>query len=263
MNAVCQRWRVRRDSYRPAGEPIRTRDYEVAAIATDRVARTFIEQHHYSASYPAARARFGLYRRGELVGVSVLSQPPSQAALDAALPFGGKDARAELGRLVLLDNVPANGESYFQARCFELAREAGFEAVVSHSDPWPRTNAEGRTVFLGHYGCVYQSLNATYCGLTPRRTIKLLPDGTVLSARALTKLRLQERGWRYVVEMLLEHGAAAPEGDWRAWVTRSVAAVTRTHRHPGCHRYIFCLDRRLRRHLPASLPYPKPFLVAA
>lgn len=263
MNAVlCQRWRDRRDSYRPAGEPIRTSLYEVAAIPDDTTARAFVERHHYSSSFPAARARFGLYRRGELVGVSVLSQPPSQAALEAALPFGG-EGRAELGRLVLLDDVPANGESFFQARCFELARAAGFTAVVSHSDPWPRTNAAGARVFAGHLGIIYQALNATYRGLTPRRTVKLLPDGTVLSARALTKLRLRERGWRYVVELLLRHGAPAPAGDWREWCASAIGAVTRTHRHPGNHRYVWALDRRLRRHLPDGLPYPKALRCAA
>lgn len=263
MTAVlCQRWRAHRDSYRPAGEPIRTREYEVAAIADDTTARAFVEAHHYSRSFPAARARFGLYRRGELVGVTVLSQPPSQAALEAALPFGGA-GRAELGRLVLLDDVPANGESFFVARCFELARRDGFTAIVSHSDPEQRTTSDGHFVFAGHYGCVYQSLNAVYCGRTPARTWRLLPDGSVLSARALSKLRLRDRGWRYVVDQLVQHGAPAPEGDWREWVTRAVSQVSRTFRHRGTHRYVWSLDRRLRRHLPASLPYPKPMQVAA
>jgi hypothetical protein len=262
LTASCQRWRERRDSYRPAGEPIRTRLYEVATISSDSVARAFVEQHHYEHSFPAARARYGLYRGGELVGVSVLSQPPSQAALDAALPFGGA-GRAELGRLVLLDDVPSNGESFFVARCFELARSAGFTAIVSHSDPVPRSTADGRLIFRGHYGCVYQSLNAVYRGLTPARTRRLLPDGTVLSARALTKLRLRERGWRYALDLLLRHGAPEPAGDWRAWVARAVGAVTRTQRHRGSFRYVWALDRRLRRHLPASLPYPKLVLPEA
>ena len=261
MNApLCQRWRDRRDSYRPAGEPIATRLYEVAEIesdGSDTIARTFVERHHYSGSYPAARARFGLYRSGELVGVSVLSQPPSQAALDAALPFGGN--RVELGRLVLLDDVPANGESWFLARCFELARHDGFEALVAHSDPEPRANADGVLVFPGHLGTIYQATNAVYCGRTPARTWRLLPDGTVLSARMLSKLRLRERGWRYGVELLLEHGA--PEQrlgeDWRAWVTRAVHAVSRTYRHRGNHRYVWALQRSARRFLPPAQAYPK------
>src|SRR5262245_59609071 len=69
------RWRNRSSSFRPAGELIRTADYDVAAIATDREAKAFVERHHYSASYPAARFRFGLYRQAELVGVAVFSVP--------------------------------------------------------------------------------------------------------------------------------------------------------------------------------------------
>lgn len=255
---ACQRWRDRMGTYRPAGEPIRTADYEVSEIATDREARAFVERHHYSASYPAARARYGLHRSGELVGVAVLSHPASEAALAAALPLPcDRLAKAELGRLVLLDDVPANGESWFMARAFELARQDGFEAIVSHSDPEQRRTSTGQIVFGGHLGLIYQATNATYCGRTPARTWRLLPDGTVLSARGLSKLRLKEKGWRYVVELLLEHGAPPPAGDWREWCTLAIETVSRTFRHRGTHRYVWSLDRRLRRYLPASLPYPK------
>ena len=37
-----QRWRLRRDSYRPAGEPINPRLYEVAELVGDREAKSFI-----------------------------------------------------------------------------------------------------------------------------------------------------------------------------------------------------------------------------
>lgn len=256
--ASCQRWRDRRGAYRPAGEPIRTADYEVSEIATDREARAFVERHHYSRSFPAARARYGLHRHGELVGVAVLSHPPSEAALAAALPLPcDRLAKVELGRLVLLDDVPANGESWMVARVFELARRAGFEAVVSHSDPQSRQTTSGNVVFIGHVGTVYQSLNATYCGRTPARTQRLLPDATVLSARAISKLRLRDKGWRYVVDLLVSHGAPPPSGDWRTWVTVAIATITRPVRHRGNHRYAWALDRRLRRHLPESQTYPK------
>ncbi len=265
MSALaCQRWRDQRDSYRPAGELIRTALYDVAPIASDRVARAFVEQHHYSGSFPAARARFGLYRRGELVGVAVLSQPPSQAALEASVPLPVDNAaRAELGRFVLLDDVPANGESWFLARCFDLARRDGFEGIVAHSDPERRTTREGALVFGGHLGTIYQATNATYCGRTPARTWRLLPDGTVLSARALSKLRARDKGWRYVVELLLEHGAPSPAGDWRAWCAAAVGQVSRPYRHRGNHRYLWALDRWLLRHLPAAQPYPKQLALGA
>lgn len=253
---VCQRWRDRRGSYRPAGEPIATRLYDVARVC-EATARTFVLEHHYSGSFPAARARYGLMRGGELAGVAVLSQPPSEAALDAALPLPCERlARAELGRFVLLDDVPANGESWFLARVFELAREDGFAAIVAHSDPEPR-RAGGMVVFPGHIGTIYQATNACYRGRTPARTWRYFDDGTVLSARALSKLRARDCGWRYVVEQLIAHGAPAPTGDWCTWCRAAVDGTTRPVRHRGNHRYVWALDRALRRHLPASEAYPK------
>jgi hypothetical protein len=80
MPQGAQRWNDRRDSYRPAGEPIRTADFDVVEILSDNVARAFVERHHYSKSYPAARFRFGFYRRAELVGVAVFSVPCNDAS---------------------------------------------------------------------------------------------------------------------------------------------------------------------------------------
>jgi hypothetical protein len=255
---TCQRWRDRRGTYRPAGEPIRTSAYEVAPIAEDRVARAFVERHHYSGSYPAALARYGLHRRGELVGVAVLSMPQSMAALEATVPLPCPTAaKAELGRLVLLDDVPANGESWFLARAFELAARDGFEGIGSHSDPTPRTDRSGAVIFPGHIGTIYQATNATYVGKSNPHTLRLFEDGSVFTNPTWGKLRLRKRGWRYAMELLLEHGAPEPTGEWRAWVTRAVHAVTRGLRHHGNHRYVWALDKRLRRHLPESLAYPK------
>jgi len=229
--------------------------YEVARIPGDKEARAFVERHHYSGSYPAARARFGLHRGSELVGVAVLSQPASQAALDKALPYPGAN-RAELGRFVLLDDVPANGESWFLARAFELARADGFDAVVAHSDPEPRT-VQGRTLFAGHVGTIYQATNAVYRGKTNAASLRILLDGTILSPRALSKVRAKDKGWKYVVENLVARGAPEPSGDWDEWVTLAVRHVSRRFRHPGNHRYVWALDRALRKLLPRPMPYPK------
>jgi hypothetical protein len=256
MSSHCQRWRDRRGSYRIAGEPICTRHYEISTIASDRIASAFVVAHHYAGSYVAARMRVGLYRAGELVGVAVFSQPASQAALDAALPLPDVK-RTELGRFVLLDDVPANGESWFLARCFELARRAGFGAIVAHSDPEPRRGMGGHLIFPGHAGTIYQSTNAIYVGRTPTRTWRLFADGSVFSARAWSKLRRRERGWQYAAALLEAHGASKPAGDWTTWVRTSVDHVTRPFRHRGTHRYLWALEPRLRRHMPAALAYPK------
>ena len=251
----CQRWRGGRASYRPAGETIVTARYEVSPIEDDTTAKAFVVAHHYAKSYPAARFRVGLYTGGALVGVAVLSVPMSEGALR---PFHTSDA-VELGRLVLLDAVPANGESWFLGRVFELLRAEGLGAVVSFSDPEVRTNAAGVPVFLGHAGTCYQASNAVYTGKATPRTLHLLPDGTVLSARTVQKIRARERGWHHAVAQLVAHGASAPanDTDLRAWLAGEMPRVTRRRRHGGNHRYLFPLDRSARRACPASLPYPK------
>lgn len=253
-----QRWREGRDRYRPAGETINPARYDVAALESDAVAKRFILEHHYSGTYPAARFRFGLYRGADLVGVAVFSHPCSNAVLTKVFPGPALEA-VELGRFVLLDDVEGNGETWFLARCFDGLRRAGIRGVVSFSDPLPRVTAAGRRVFPGHVGTIYQAHNARYTGRGDSRRLHLLPDGQVLSHRAVQKLRRDERGWHYVVEQLLRAGAPAfpsDAGDRQAWVARALAAVTRSVRHPGNHRYCWPLDRRREIALPA-LPFPK------
>lgn len=68
---VCQRWRQRKSTYRPAGELARINplEFEVAAIdgaGSDTLVKAFVEAHHYSGSMPAAKQRVGLYRRSEM-----------------------------------------------------------------------------------------------------------------------------------------------------------------------------------------------------
>lgn len=255
ITPVAQRWRDRASSYRPAGELIATRYYEVAAIADDTTAKRFVVTHHYEGSYPAARVRVGLYRRDELVGVAVFSQPANDLSL-RPLP-GGSAENVQLGRFVLLDDVPANGETWFLARAFELLRADGFAGVVSFSDPMPRTSADGRVTFRGHVGTIYQAFNGVYLGRARGDVLKLLPDGRVLHNRALAKVRAKDRGWRYVVDQLVAYGAPEPRGELRSWLADVVGTVTRRVKHPGNHKYVWAIDRRLRKHLPPSKPYPK------
>jgi hypothetical protein len=162
ITPVVQRWRARRDLYRPAGEVINTAHYEVAPIA-DREAKLFVEANHYSGSMPAARWCFGLFWGGLLVGVAVFSHPVNDRVLTSVLP-GAAIESVELGRLVLQDLVPGNGESFFVARCFDALRKEGLVGVVSFSDPVPRTTAAGASIFRGHAGVVYQALSAVFTG---------------------------------------------------------------------------------------------------
>ena len=257
--AKCQRWRDGRASYRPAREVIDTRAMEVAPIASDKVARAFVERHHYSATYPAARRRFGLYLAADLVGVAVFSVPVRREVLR---PLPDPSAAADLGRFVLLDHVGANAETWFLARCSDLLRREGWCGFVSFSDPFARTARDGSTVFAGHVGTIYQASNAVFLGQSGPNTLRLLPDGRVFSRRAESKIRSRDVGWQYGVETLVRAGAPAPPATdssaaLASWLREALPQVTRSARHPGCLKYVFGLDKSTRRALPPSMPYPK------
>ena len=251
-----QRWRSRRTSYRPKEEVIRTSDYEIARIVRDREAQAFIEEHHYSKSYPAARFRFGLYRHEKLMGVAVFSHPCNDAVLTNVFRCRAVDA-VELGRFVLLDEVPANGETWFLGRCFELLRRESLAGVVSFSDPVPRTSLTGEIVHPGHIGTIYQAFNGCYLGRGSRRTLMLLPDGSVLNARTVQKIRRIERGWKYAAGLLEKFGAEPLNNDPEVWLDRWLPALTRPLHHPGNHKYAWPLQQSARKSMPSSLPYPK------
>ena len=162
----CQRWHGGRDSYQHPDSVIQTDRFAVEPIG-ELQAKAFVVRHHYSASYPAARFRAGLFRQSgprghELVGVAVFSVPMNQRVVPARCGVEPNDG-VELGRFVLLDDVAGNGETWFLARAFrELRTELGVKAVVSYSDPVPRAAADGRLVMPGHVGTIYQAHNAAY-----------------------------------------------------------------------------------------------------
>lgn len=258
---TVQRWTLGRESRRPAGELIRPSAYDVVECEDDATPRAFVERHHYSGSWVAARFRFLLYQRGELTGAAVFSVPASGAAHRAVWPTLAPDEAIDLGRFVLEESVPGNGESWFIARCFErlCGRVVG---IASCADPVARETAAGVRVFPGHLGIIYQSTNGRYTGRTGPATLRLLPDGRVLSNRAQGKLIRRERGWRRAAAELERFGAEPLRDgeDAAAWLRRWRPLLTRPLRHPGNHRYLWCLDRRRRREVlgrHAALPYPK------
>jgi hypothetical protein len=259
-----QRWLEGQPSFRPPSEPIRTRDYDVALIADDTTVKRFVLEHHYEGSYPSARVRIGLYRHGELVGVAVFSTPGQPLVLTNVFPTLPTAALAELGRFVLLDEVPGNGETWFLGQAFRLLRERGYLGIVSFSDPVARPSPTGEIVFPGHIGTIYQAHNAVYLGRSTPQTKRLFPDGRIYSQRAKSKARNGESGAGYASAILERYGAPAAPDDpeaRRAWVAEWVPKLTRPFRHRGCYRYAWTLNRRYRHLLAtpdaASQPYPK------
>ena len=279
----CQRWTARRASYRPAGEPFDPSAYEVADIGDDTTARAFVEAHHYSASYPAARFRYGLYSRsslhgregGRLVGVAVFSTP-ARAEVTTNWMRGEPAEHVELGRFVLLDHVRANAESWMIARCFDRLRGEGITGVVSFSDPCPRVlpGPDGRPerVFGGHIGTIYQATNAVYAGRSRARMLRLFASGPargrVFSDRTAAKLRAADRGHAGAAAQLVAAGAEPPQrfadgsadpDALRAWADLWIPRVCVPMRHRGNHRYLHALRSGVlnERAMREVRPYPK------
>lgn len=119
ITPLCQRWVSGRHAWRPAGELFTPAAFEVAPMASAAEARAFVKAHHYSGSCSSTVRLHGLYARGgALVGVAVFSSPQADAVLR---PWTRKTA-LELGRLVLLDAVPGNAESWFVRRALDAIR---------------------------------------------------------------------------------------------------------------------------------------------
>lgn len=255
ITRAVQRWNLRKPKYVPVGEVIQPAHYEIIEIS-DALAKGFVLNHHYSSAYPAARRRFGLFRGSNLVGVAVFSHPCNERTITNV--FGCEKAidGLELGRFVLLDSVPANGESWFLARCREILKP-DYVGVVSFSDDMPRTAEGGEVIFPGHIGTIYQASNAAFLGRGTARTLRLLPDGKVISDRTIQKIRKGERGWQYGVEILRVFGAdACPSDDLRrrVWLTYWLGQLTRNLQHHGNLKYAWSFSKKVKL---LSLPYPK------
>lgn len=255
ITPVVQRWRGGRSSYRPAGEPVAARDLDVGPSRDHQGMKAFVVAHHYAARAGSIVRGFEVHWGGQLAGVALFSV----CARRFVPPFGTAAAWLTLGRFVLLDDVGGNGETIVLGEIFRALRSEGFAGVVSFSDPHRRVALDGRVILPGHVGTIYQAHNGIYTGRSKSETKHLLPDGTLFEARAAQKVRTGDQGHAYARRILEANGAEPLRSgeDAGAWVTRWRAALCRPFLHRGNHRYLWALAKRDRRHLPASLPYPK------
>lgn len=268
----CQRWSNGRHSWRPVHEGgFNPRRYRLMEVP-ERDARRFVEAHHYSRSFPAARMSFGLFEGHHLVGAAVLGVPMHPRVLTKPFPTLDPNSAAELSRLVLLDEVPANAESFVLGRLFRLTAAHGLRGLVAFSDPQPRIVA-GTPLLPGHIGHVYRVTGGRYLGRATKRTITVLPDGTVLTARAQSKVcrgergaagvraRLCQLGARPLADMVAESAGLGIDLTPARWLDLALDGLgARRVRHRGCHRFVWPVgDRGWRRRCPigmVELPYP-------
>ena len=156
---LSMRWHHAHNRYRPSLETINPAHYTVEVIG-ESTAKAYICREHYSHQYPPARLRVGLFHKTpsspeRLVGACVFSVPIQPAAIPA-YSHQPSSTGIKLGRLMLSEEVPGNGESFFIARALRLFHQAlpEIRVLISYSDPVSRI-INGETVKRGHVGCSY------------------------------------------------------------------------------------------------------------
>lgn len=265
-----KRWEYRRERWAPpeSRDLFRPAEFGVEIIS-EAAARELVRQHHYSGSFPAARLSVGLFRKTGVapavpVGVAVFSVPMQQASITRYTGLPAADG-VELGRFICTPEVAFNGETWFLRRALSILRaEKTVSAVLSYADPLERHTAGGELTKPAHVGQIYQAHNATFAGRAGARWLWIDRDGQVVSARALSKIRLQECGHAYAERQLVAAGAeqrrhSEAPSDWLKRVLRE--PQFRRVRHPGNFAYAFGLTRTARvviqRTNPTTLPFPR------
>lgn len=240
----CQRWPQRDPSqsgrprpswaYADPSARFNPRGYEVRPIE-ERVARPFVVDRHYLGSYPAAVHQFGLFRRGELIGVAVYGNPAQEKVLTNPLPDLEPYSQS-LGLLrLVLGPTEGNAETWTLGECRALLLDAGVHGVVTFADP-----------AVGHVGIIYQAFNCIYLGTSRWTTTLWLPDGTCLDERTVQKIRKQERGHAAAERRLCSFGARPMRAGQKPhdWLREALTAVKVTRRRsPGKHRYVMPLRK--------------------
>ena len=201
--------------------------FTISKIDT-KIGKEFVKRHHYSHGIHNGPMCYGLFDHMTLVGVLAFATPCSENV--CASVFGPEHKRSvtELHRLVLLDEVPKNMESWFIARVLKLFKQdrPNYKAVLTFAD-----------ATQGHLGIIYQATNAIYSGMSGKATFYLDEDNRLRHPRQngvnITPDMAKERGWRPV-------------------------------KRDGKHRYLYLLpsDKKERKVLNQmlklpTLPYPK------
>lgn len=107
-------------------------------------------------------------------------------------------------------------------------------ASPENGDPVERRDAGGFVTKPSHWGCIYKASNAERLGRSSSRWLTIAPNGAIISARALSKVRNSERGHAYVRRQIETCGlpAQSPSETGRAWLERIMPLFTREY-HPG------------------------------
>lgn len=158
------------------------------------VGKPFVIEHHYSHGIHNGPMTWGMFDDGELVGVIAFATPSSENVRSSVFGAEYKNSITELHRLVLLDRMPRNSESWFISRGLKAlkAERPYYKAVLSFADATE-----------GHIGTIYQATNAIFTGQSSKARFYLDQNGRLRHPRQnghnVTKEEAQEKGWTSVM----------------------------------------------------------------
>ena len=153
--------------------------------------KTYIRENHYSRSCHNGPMTWGLFEGDRLVGVCAFATPSSEAVRASVFGLEHKDKVTELHRLHTSDDLPKNTESWFVSRALRGLKEERPQlmAVISFADSTE-----------GHYGTVYQAMNALFCGTTSRARFWRDAEGRLRHPRQnghnVTPEEAKSMGWK-------------------------------------------------------------------
>ena len=179
--------------------------YHVKRIS-GKIGKDYIRENHYSKSCHNGPMCWGLFDNNELIGVCAFATPASENVRASLFGKEFKDSVTELHRLHIKDVTPVNAESWFISRALKGLKDERpkMRAVISFADSTE-----------GHYGTIYQAVNALYCGNTGRARFWRDSEGRLRHPRQnghnVTPSEAAEMGWkpemreskfRYVIPVL-------------------------------------------------------------
>lgn len=190
-----------------------------------KAAKYAVTHWHYSKSMPTPPViKFGVWELGTFVGCVLFSRGANKN-------LGKKHGLdvtqvCELTRVALNEHM-SNVSQIVSMALRSLKKSQSIRLVYSYADPHE-----------GHHGGIYQAMNWIYTGETPSGYKYEDTTGRIWHQR-----QVSSSGWK------LQYGEM-----------RKVPVISECKKvfQPGKHRYLYPLDRAMRRQIePLAQPYPK------
>jgi hypothetical protein len=168
-------------------------DYEIFKIPCKQAKEYIIKNHYSHGCHNGPSPCYGLFDKGELIGVLMFATPCSENVRASVFGPEYKDSVTELHRLHILDVTPRNTESWFISRVLKMLKQdkPQIKAVLSFSD-----------TTVGHEGTIYKATNAYRIGHTGSATFFEDENGRLRHPRQcgvnISKDEAKSRGWKLV-----------------------------------------------------------------